>query len=160
MRTDSIANSFRNHRCWKRVIRQACRDRFLSRSQYFLLYGMLRVWKVKMARKSLRALLYQVFLKISWYPRTPCGAGVEYLYRNPVSRRRRRKGKSRNSQVWPGVPRDSDMRMTALARASSNCKLQTRPLVSKPATDSKWNLIVRHRWVLYSKTDWPTDRQS
>jgi hypothetical protein len=61
----------------------------------------------------------------------PCGGGVEYLHRSPASRRRRRKGKSRiwDSKVWSRVPRDLDSRMTALARASSNCKRQTRPLV-------------------------------
>jgi hypothetical protein len=55
----------------------------------------------------------------------PCGGGVEYLHRDPASRRRRRKGKSRvwDSKIWPRVL------MTALARASSNCKRQTRPLV-------------------------------
>jgi hypothetical protein len=41
----------------------------------------------------------------------PCGGGVEYLHRSPASRR------------------DSDMRMTALARISSNCKRQTHHLV-------------------------------
>jgi hypothetical protein len=61
----------------------------------------------------------------------PCGGGLEYLHRDPASRRRRRKGKSRiwDSKIWPRVPRDSDLRMTALGRASSNCKGQTRPLV-------------------------------
>jgi hypothetical protein len=62
--------------------------------------------------------------------RFPCGGGVDYLHRSPASRRRRQKGKSRiwDSQIWSGVPRDSDSRMNALARASSNCKCQTHPL--------------------------------
>jgi hypothetical protein len=65
----------------------------------------------------------------------PCGGGVEYLHRNPVSPRRRRKGKSRiwDSKVWSHVPRDSDSRMTALARASSNCKRETHPLIRESA---------------------------
>jgi hypothetical protein len=65
----------------------------------------------------------------------PCGGGVEYLHRDPASRRRRRKGKSRNwdSKIWPRVLWDSDPKMTALARASSNCKRQTSPLVREGA---------------------------
>jgi hypothetical protein len=36
--------------------------------------------------------------------------GVEYLHRDPTSRRRRRKGKSqiRDSKIWSRVSRDSD----------------------------------------------------
>jgi hypothetical protein len=60
---------------------------------------------------------------------------VEYLHRDSASRRRRRKGKSQiwDSKIRSRVPRDSDPRMTALARASSNCKLQTRPFVREGA---------------------------
>jgi hypothetical protein len=54
--------------------------------------------------------------------------------------------------------------MTALARASSNCKRQTRPLVRESALnqlcDSNTNLVVSPRWMLYSKRDWLTDRRS
>jgi hypothetical protein len=72
----------------------------------------------------------------------PFGGGVEYFHRSPASRRRRRKGKSRisDSTIWSRVPRDSDPRINALARASSNGKRQTRLLVresahiNKPAT--------------------------
>jgi hypothetical protein len=41
------------------------------------------------------------------------------------------KGKSRilDSKIWPRVLWDSDQKMTALARASCNCKGQTRPLI-------------------------------
>jgi hypothetical protein len=39
----------------------------------------------------------------------------------------------RDSKIWSRVPRDSDPRMTALARASSYCKRQTRPLVRESA---------------------------
>jgi hypothetical protein len=60
-----------------------------------------------------------------------CGGGVEYLHRDPASRRRRRKGKSQiwDSKIWSRVPRDSDPRKTALARASSIYKKQTCLLV-------------------------------
>jgi hypothetical protein len=37
------------------------------------------------------------------------------------------------SQIDP-VPRDSDLRMTALAKTSSNCKRQTHPLVREDIT--------------------------
>jgi hypothetical protein len=84
--------------------------------------------------------------------------------------RRRQKGKSRiwECKLWSRVPRDSDPRMAALARASSNCKQRTRPLVreSSPTStnpqlsDSNKNLVISPRWVLDTKTDWPTDRRS
>jgi hypothetical protein len=101
--------------------------------------------------------------------RLPCGGGFEYLHRGPASRRRRRKEKSRiwDSKIWSRVPRDSDPRMTALARTSSNCKWQTRPLVRESVPHQQTrnclinkNLVVSPRWVFYSKTDWPTDRRS
>jgi hypothetical protein len=65
----------------------------------------------------------------------PCGGGVEYLHRSPARRRRRRKGKSRNwdSKIWSRAPRDSNPKIIALARASSNCKRQTRPLLRESA---------------------------
>jgi hypothetical protein len=68
-----------------------------------------------------------------WFER--CGGGVEYYHRSSASRKRRRKGKSRiwDSKIWSRVPRDSDPRMTALVRTSSNCKREIRPLVSESA---------------------------
>jgi hypothetical protein len=73
-----------------------------------------------------------------------------------------------DSKMWSRVPRDTDPKMTVLARASNSCKRQTRPLVRESAPhqqtrnwpDSNKNLIVSPRWVLYSKTHWPTDRRS
>jgi hypothetical protein len=58
-----------------------------------------------------------------------------YLHRDPASRKRQRKGKSRfrDSKIWFRVPRDSDPRKTALARVSSTYKRQTRPLVREGA---------------------------
>jgi hypothetical protein len=69
----------------------------------------------------------------------PRGGGVEYLHRDPASRRRRRKGKCRiwDSKIWPRVLRDSDLKMTALARASSNCKRQIRPLIRQCASNQQ-----------------------
>jgi hypothetical protein len=37
------------------------------------------------------------------------------------------------NKIWSWVPQDSVPRMTALARPSSNCKQQTRPLVTEGA---------------------------
>jgi hypothetical protein len=62
----------------------------------------------------------------------------------------------------------------ALARASSTSKRQTHPLVREgdPRNQErncqtysvfrteKKNLVVIPGWVLYTKTDWPTDRRS
>jgi hypothetical protein len=60
---------------------------------------------------------------------------VEYLHRNPASRTKRRKGKSRilDRKMWSRVPRDSGPKMIALARTKSNYKRQTRPLVRDSA---------------------------
>jgi hypothetical protein len=61
----------------------------------------------------------------------PCGGGVEYLHRDPASRKRRRKRKSQiwDSKIWSRVPRDCNPRKTTLAKASSIYKRQTHPLV-------------------------------
>jgi hypothetical protein len=58
--------------------------------------------------------------------------------------------------------------MTALARPSSNCKpsdtssrQRERPTSTNPQlSDSNKDLVVSPRWVLYSKTDRPTDSRS
>jgi hypothetical protein len=65
----------------------------------------------------------------------PCGGGVQYFHHSPASRRRRRKGKSRiwDSKIWSRAQRDLVPRMTALARATSNFKRHTRPLVRESA---------------------------
>jgi hypothetical protein len=65
----------------------------------------------------------------------PCGGGVEYLHRDPASRKRRRKGKYQiwDRKIWSWVLRDSDPRKTTLPRASSIYKRQTRPLVREGA---------------------------
>jgi hypothetical protein len=81
---------------------------------------------------------------------SPCGGGVEYFHHSPASHRRRRKGKS---QIWDSkirlqVPRDSDPRMTTLARASSCCKRQTHSLVweSAPHQQTRNCLSVIKTW--------------
>jgi ribosomal protein S14 len=93
-----------------------------------------------------------------------CGGGFEYLHRSPANRRRRRKGKSRiwDSRIWSRVPRDSDPKMIELARTSSNYSRQReRPTsTNSQVSESNKNLVISPRWVLYSKTDWPTDRRS
>jgi hypothetical protein len=75
----------------------------------------------------------------------PCGGGVEYLHRDPASRRRQRKGKSRiwNSKIWPQVLRNSYPKITALTRASRIANdrpvlsSERAPQINKPATVSK-----------------------
>jgi hypothetical protein len=42
-----------------------------------------------------------------------------------------------DSKIWSRVPRDSDSRMTVLARTSSNSKWQNRLLVRETASDKK-----------------------
>jgi hypothetical protein len=60
---------------------------------------------------------------------------------------------------------------TALARTSSNSKLQTRPLVtdgvqnnkpqlSKRKSQGEKKLVAVPRWAPETKTDWPTDCRS
>jgi hypothetical protein len=75
----------------------------------------------------------------------PCGGGVEYLHRDPASRRRRRKGKSqiRNSKIWSRVPKDSDPRNTALVRASSSIYKRQAVLSSERAPLEKKTLTVK-----------------
>jgi hypothetical protein len=65
----------------------------------------------------------------------PCGDGVEYFHSSSPYRRRRN-GESRmwDSKICSRVPRDSDPRITALARSSRNYKGQTRPLVREDAS--------------------------
>jgi hypothetical protein len=86
----------------------------------------------------------------------PCGGGVEYLHRDPESRRRRRDGKSQiwDSKIWSRVPRDSDPTKIALARTRSNCKRQTRPLVREgaPQKQDRNCLWVINIWL------WSPDR--
>jgi hypothetical protein len=98
----------------------------------------------------------------------PCGGGVEYLHRDPASRRRRRKGKSQiwDSRIWSLVPRDSDLRKTELARASSIYKRQTRSLVREGAPQNQdfncqtviniWSWAPDGAWHQDLLTDWPS----
>jgi hypothetical protein len=100
----------------------------------------------------------------------PCGGGVEYFHRDPASRRRWRKRKSHiwDSKIWSRVPRVSDPRKTALARASSIYKRQTRPHVrgDAPQKQDRKCQTVKNIWSwapdggLDTKTYWLTGRQS
>jgi hypothetical protein len=75
---------------------------------------------------------------VIWYEaRDPYGGGVEYPHRDPASHRRRREGKSRNwdSKIWSPVPRDSNPRKTALARANSMYK--NRPVLRQRGHPTK-----------------------
>jgi hypothetical protein len=119
----------------------------------------------------------------------PCGGGFEYLHRSPAIRRRRQKvepgawghiwvnlflgdintgtwpsrlGESRiwDSKMWSWVPRDSGPRMTAVARASSNCKQQTRPLVREGALheETHYCLTVKESGLAPQMGAWHQDR--
>jgi hypothetical protein len=92
----------------------------------------------------------------------PCGGGVQYLHRDPASRRWRRKWKSQiwDSKIMSRVPRDSDPRRTALARTSWIWKRHTRPLVREDAPqkqDCNCQKVIINIW---SWAYWLTDRQS
>jgi hypothetical protein len=99
-----------------------------------------------------------------------CGGGVEYLHCRPASCRRQQKGNpmpgditgppcswgdintgtwpSRlgesqiwDSKMWSWVPWDSNLRMTVLARASSNCKGQIHPLIREDCIKGLWKQV-------------------
>jgi hypothetical protein len=58
--------------------------------------------------------------------------------------------------------------MVALARATGNCKLETRHRVregvphvqTRSCLDSNENVVFDLKWDLVAKTEWPTDRSS
>jgi hypothetical protein len=53
-----------------------------------------------------------------------------------------------NCKIWPWFPRDSNPRMTVLAKTRSNCKLQTRPVVRQraPHQPTRNSLTVTKIW--------------
>jgi hypothetical protein len=108
-----------------------------GRVNTFPLYRITTQQKRNYWKRCFVTMLYKENLRDKWLSgdSIPCGGRIEYLHRSPASRRRRRKGKSRiwDSKIWSRVPWDSDPRMTALARTSSNCKRQTHSLVRESA---------------------------
>jgi hypothetical protein len=56
------------------------------------------------------------------------------------------------SKMWSWDPRDSDLRMSALARASSNCKWQTHSLISVQLEKNYWSWVSKG-WSP-RQTDW------
>jgi hypothetical protein len=92
----------------------------------------------------------------------PCGGRVKQLHCDPASHRRQRKGKSQiwDSKIWSRVPWDLDLRKTALAKASSIYKRQTRPLVIEGVTqkqDRNWQRVINiWSWAPDLMTDWPS----
>jgi hypothetical protein len=93
-----------------------------------------------------------------------CGGGVEYLHRDPASRRRRRKGKSQiwGRKIWSRVPRDSDPRKNALTRANSIYKRETHPLVKEGAPqkqDRNCQTVINY-WSTPRLSDWLTVRRN
>jgi hypothetical protein len=65
-----------------------------------------------------------------------------------------------DSKMWSRVPRELDMRLTALARGSSNCKRQTRPLVGEDVIYELWKQVEKNSWSWVSsglsprRSDW------
>jgi hypothetical protein len=67
-----------------------------------------------------------------------------------------------DSKMWYSVPRDSFLRMTALATASSNRKRQTHPLVREDVTLELWPQVSAENKILLAvslmglgaKTNW------
>jgi hypothetical protein len=48
-----------------------------------------------------------------------------------------------------------------LLTTDPSSRQRERPISTNPQlSDRNKNLVVSPRWVLYSKTDWPTDRRS
>jgi hypothetical protein len=110
----------------------------------------------------------RLYKRVESEAKKPFGGGVEYLHRDPASSRRRRKRKSQiwDSKIWSRVRRDSDPRKTALARASSIYKRQTRTLVREGVPQKQdrncQTIITGHelQMRLDTKTYWLTDHQS
>jgi hypothetical protein len=101
--------------------------------------------------------------------RNPCGGGVEYLHRDPASRRRRRKGSLKSDTVKYGRKSQGARTREWLRWLGPAAIVNDRPVLSSerapPSTNpqlsgSNKNLVVSPRWVLYSNPDWPTDRRS
>jgi hypothetical protein len=61
-----------------------------------------------------------------------------------------RLGESRiwDSKIWSWIPRDSDLRMTALARTVSNCERQTHPLVREAVKSGLWRQVFGWKKLL------------
>jgi hypothetical protein len=78
--------------------------------------------------------------------------------------------KNRDNKISSRVPWEPDLRKAALAMSRKSWKLQTRILVRGGAPHKQIcnclkiikgkKLVVGPRWVLDTKTEWPTDRQS
>jgi hypothetical protein len=80
-----------------------------------------QMWACRLIASSKLLILLRLLLR-----RFPRGGWVEYLLRSPASRRRRWKVKSRSERVK--YDQGSSAARTALAKASSICTQQTRPL--------------------------------
>jgi hypothetical protein len=53
-----------------------------------------------------------------------------------------------DSKMWSRVPRESDLRITALARASGNCKPHTDPLLGEDVAYGLWKQVLSWKKVL------------
>jgi hypothetical protein len=96
------------------------------------------VWKNLIKRGFVIYTFHTMLLDSKVGSRVEAGSNTSIVTLRVV-RRRWRKWKSQiwDNKIWMRVPRDSDPKMTALARTSSNCKRQTRPLVRDNAPNQQ-----------------------
>jgi hypothetical protein len=104
--------------------------------------GVFSMWSVPGVKKKATGAV-----QFSWEFVLPCGGGVEYLHRDPASRRRRRKEKSQiwDSKIRSRVPR-ALVREGASQKQDLNCQIVI--YIWSWAPDG-----ARHKDLL---TDWPS----
>jgi hypothetical protein len=97
----------------------------------------------------------------------PCGGGVEYFHRDPASRRRRRKGKSRvwDSKIWfesQGTPTEKECAgkgQQHIQKTDPPARQRGRPIKKQDRNrpNSTKNLVMSPRWGSTPRlTDWLT----
>jgi hypothetical protein len=120
------------------------------------IYNYLRSVQILKFSDTLNVLFLQRTLQLL----SPYGVWSEYLHRSPASRTGRRKGSLKSERV------KYDLRWrvpTAIVynRCDLSLERESAPTQqTRNCLDSNKNLVVSPRWMLYSKTDWSTDRRS
>jgi hypothetical protein len=98
---------------------------------------------------------------------------VEYLQRDPASRRRRRKGSLKSETVTDGRKSQGTRTRERLRWQGPAAHTKDKPVLSSERAPhgiknvavrripcGNKNLVASPGWVLYTKTDWTTDRRS
>jgi hypothetical protein len=91
----------------------------------------------------------EVLLMPVWHIRSPVRLHGVVLN----SSTRLRESRIWDSKTWSRIPRDSEPRVTALARASSNCKWQTHPLVPEGAPHQQTRNCLTVTKIWYCAAD-------